>query len=409
MQLQDKKVNKYTVLAILFLGYITSYLDRMVMSVAIPFVGADFNLSTSELGVVLSSFFAGYALMQMPGGWLADKFGSKPVMVCSIILWSIFTLFTGFAWSLFSLLVIRFFFGIFEGGFPAASTKSLTEHFEKKELSRAEAVMISSNSLGAALAPLFAAPLIIYIGWRNMFLVLSLLGFIVAVLIWKYIHSPKQKQEVVHLSNKPKIRDLMKTKELWKLVIMWFCLAIVIWGFSSWLPSYLINVRDLPLIKAGILASLPFFAGTIAQLLGGWLLDTFFIGKEKYFAFVVELLGALFLYLMFTTPTLGLAMTYQVLAAFFLYLGVIAIWSFPIKMFPSTVMGSTAGIINFGGQLAGFLSPMVMGFIISASGGSYTIAFGFLVIAAIVSAFVGLTIDNKKTEAFEEKFVSQTH
>ncbi|MGC8001054.1 MFS transporter, partial [Salmonella enterica] len=80
-------------------------------------------LKPSDLGILLSSFFLGYSLLQLPGGWLADRYGSRPVIVISILLWSVFTGVTGVAWSITSLVVIRFIFGLGEGAFPAASVK----------------------------------------------------------------------------------------------------------------------------------------------------------------------------------------------------------------------------------------------------------------------------------------------
>jgi MFS family permease len=396
----QRMTSKYTVLTILFIGWIVDYLDRMVMSVAIPFIGADFHLGAATLGIVLSSFFAGYAVMQIPGGWLSDKFGSRKVMMISIALWSVFTLLTGLAWSLAGLLVIRLLFGIGEGSFPAASSKAIAEYFPQEETARAESTMLSSNALGVAIAPLFAAPLMAAMGWRNMFMVIAVLGLVVAWLIYAYVRPQTNRQRsgsgAKTVKSKMRMRDLMKTPTMWKLVVMWFGLDIVLWGFSSWLPSYLIKVRHLHLISAGIVASLPFFAGTISMLLGGWLMDRVFVGREKYVAIVVELLGAFFLFMMFQTSNITEATLYQILSAFFLYLGFAAIWSLPLKILPVEIMGSAAGMINFGGQVAGFISPMVMGFLISASGGSYSAAFWFLIIAAVVSAITGLTLTNAR-------------
>src|SRR3954449_11868301 len=111
-----KNNKRHMILGLLFLAWCLSYLDRMAMNVGIVEIAKDFNLSPSALGVVLSSFFAGYALMQVPGGWLADKYGSRKIVVVSIIFWSIFTVLTGFAGSLISMIMIRFLFGIGEGG-----------------------------------------------------------------------------------------------------------------------------------------------------------------------------------------------------------------------------------------------------------------------------------------------------
>ncbi|MGE7765751.1 MFS transporter [Peribacillus sp. NPDC096540] len=407
-RLQEFSQNKYFILFVLFAGWMVAYLDRMVMSVALTSIGDDLHLSAASLGIVLSSFFAGYALMQIPGGLLADKFGSKRVMIVSLIAWSLFTAFTGFAWSLASLLVIRFLFGVGESGFPAASSKAIAEYFPKAERAKAQSTMLSSNAFGAAIAPLFAAPMMLWLGWRNMFVVIALVGMVLVAVYWVVLKKPtnQQKDNAKHVENKQiSMKDLLRTPTMWKLVVAWFGLDVVIWGFSSWLPSYLLKVRELDLLQAGVISSLPFFAGGIAMILGGWVVDKYFVGREKYFAIVVEILGAVFLYLMFKTPSLEMAVTYQILSAFFLYAGFAGIWSLPLKILPTAVMGSAAGMINFGGQLAGFVSPMVMGFLITAFNGSYDAAFWFLILSTIISVAACLTLGDAK-KSLESKVIS---
>ncbi|MDM5196681.1 MFS transporter [Fictibacillus enclensis] len=397
-RLREFSQNKFFILFILFAGWMVAYLDRMVMSVALTAIGDDLHLSAASLGIVLSSFFAGYALMQIPGGFLADKYGSKRVMIVSLIAWSLFTAFTGFAWSLASLLVIRFFFGVGESGFPAASSKAVAEYFPKAERAKAQSGMLSSNAFGAAVAPLVAAPMMLWLGWRHMFIVIALVGLVLVVVYGLVLKKPNQPEndKSESLGKKISLKDLLTTPTMWKLVIAWFGLDVVLWGFASWLPSYLLKVRHLDLLQAGFVASLPFFAGGIAMILGGWLVDKYFINREKYFAIIVEVLGALFLYLMFKTPSIELAIIYQVLSAFFLYAGFAGIWSLPLKILPTAVMGSAAGMVNFGGQLAGFVSPLVMGYLITAFNGSYDAAFFFLIFSSLISIIACLTLGDAK-------------
>lgn len=388
--------NNYFILLLLFIGWNISYLDRMVIGVALTSIGTDLQLEESSLGIVLSSFFAGYALMQIPGGWLADKYGSKRVMIVALVMWSVFTALTGVAWSLASLLVIRFLFGIGESGFPAASSKAIAEYFPKAERAKAQSAMLSSNAFGAALAPLVAAPMMLWLGWRMMFVVIALIGFVLVAVYAIFLRkpAPKEKAQKKTSGRSMSMKDLLQTPIMWKLVVAWFGLDVVLWGFASWLPSYLLKVRHLDLLQAGVVASLPFFAGGVAMILGGWLVDRYFVGREKYFVIIVEILGALFLYLMFTTQVLQTAVIYQILSAFFLYSGFAGIWALPLKVLPTEVMGSATGMINFGGQVAGFVSPMVMGFLISAFNGSYDAAFWFLILSAVISIIACMTLGN---------------
>src|SRR5438128_517013 len=102
-----KAPNGNNILLALYFTWIVSYIDRTTINLSIVQMGKDLSLDASQLGIILSSFFFGYALIQIPGGWLADRFGSRKVIVVAVLMWSIFTGLTGFAWSLTSLLLIR--------------------------------------------------------------------------------------------------------------------------------------------------------------------------------------------------------------------------------------------------------------------------------------------------------------
>src|SRR6266567_1883871 len=158
---------------LLYLAFLISYVDRAAISLALAQIGKDYNLQASDLGIVISAFFLGYAAMQIPGGWLADRFGSKYVVVVAIAMWSVFTVMTSFAWSLASLIVIRLIFGLTEGAFPPASTKGVAEMFDRPSRPKFAALLVSSNYAGSMLAPLIMAPLIIALGWRRAFEVIG--------------------------------------------------------------------------------------------------------------------------------------------------------------------------------------------------------------------------------------------
>lgn len=182
-----KNKNKYLILGLLCLAWFVGYLDRVSMSIAIIPITKDFNLSPTQVGLVLSSFFIGYAFMQPIGGWLADKFGSKRILIMAIILWSLFTALTGIAWSFISLIVIRILFGIGEGSFPPASSVAIAEHFPKTERARAKTLLLSSTSIGSAVGALVVAAVVTSYGWRSMFIFLGFIGVVISILFWLYV------------------------------------------------------------------------------------------------------------------------------------------------------------------------------------------------------------------------------
>lgn len=155
---------RYSIISLIWLGWLFSFLDRMVISISLPFIGNEFNLDATAQGTILSAFFAGYALFQIPGGLLADRFGFRKVMSLAIGWWSIFTSLTGFVASYPILLFCRLVFGIGEGCFPGASWKAIATYFPRSERGRATSIQSSVNTLGPGIASLVAAGIIAFYG-----------------------------------------------------------------------------------------------------------------------------------------------------------------------------------------------------------------------------------------------------
>ncbi|MDM5334696.1 MFS transporter [Ureibacillus composti] len=396
---QRNNKKRYTILALLFLGWCLSYLDRMAMNVGIVEIAKDFNLSPSVMGVVLSSFFAGYALMQLPGGWLADKFGSRKVITIAIFFWSLFTVLTGMAWSLMSMIFIRFMFGLGEGGYPAASSKAIADVFPKQERTSAQTIMMSSNSLGGVIAPLIATPLLVWIGWQNLFIAIGILGVFVAALLWYYL-SPKNMQienDENEKVQKASFKEVLKIRTSWQLTIMWFGVSTVVWGLISWMPPYLVNVRGLDLMSMGMLTSIPAFAGAIGVILGGQLIKSLLIGKEKHLAVVSFIIMIVSLYLLFNAPSVALVIVYQSICMFFHGPIVAIIFGLPHRLFSRNVIGTTFGMINLGGMVGAFLAPMVMGYLIELFNGIYASAFMYIIVCAVIGIIAATGLRTKMT------------
>ncbi len=390
--------NKYLAFVLLYVGFCISYIDRAAINIALASIGQEFSLNPSAMGVVLSTFFVGYAIMQVPGGWLSDKFGSKKVIIISLFLWSVFTMGTGYAWSLTALIVIRFIFGIGEGSFPPASLRAIAEYFPKTDRPKMAAALLSSNYVGSAIAPMMIVPLMLAFGWRNMFHIFGILGIVYIVVYWFLIKPAKvEEAEQVAAGDKKKInmKELLKMPIMWQLVIAWFALSLVNKGLDSWMPTYLLTVRHLDLKSVGLLTPLPFVAAGISTAIGGWVMDRFFDGREKYLLVSCALLTGFFLYFMYTAETVMMVIAFQSLVYFFKSFVFAAALSLPMKLLPGSISGSASGLINVGGQSAGFVAPIAIGLMITAFNGSYDAVFWFLIAAACLSALSSVTIKNR--------------
>lgn len=396
----DKR-NRYLILVLLFLGWCLGNADRYIMNYAVVAITEDLNLTSSTTGIILSSFFLGYAIMQMPGGWLADRFGARKVLLFSVISWSIFTGFTGAAWSLASMVVVRFLFGIGEGGFQPSSSKIISQAFPMRERGRAMAIMLSSGGIMTLIIPLLSAVLLTTIGWRMTFFIFGILGFIIAFFYWHYIKLPEDEKveqinETVAAKPKGQLSSLMKTPMIWNLVIAYFCIYAVNWGLVTWIPTYLVKVRDLDLISLGWVQTIPGLAMLIAILLSGYIIDKLPKGWDRMAGAISSACIAVLIYLMVNASSVAMFITYQTIVNLFISLVIVLLPAIILKQLPSQVTGTAMGIANTGGQLAGFVTPMLIGFLVDAFNGSFQVAFLMLVGFAIICIVSLLTLNDKK-------------
>jgi sugar phosphate permease len=394
MSQSRKTTNRYVVFVMLYLGWCVSYVDRVAINLSLASISKDMHLAPAAMGLVLSSFFIAY--MQLPGGWLADKYGSKKVIMLTLILWSAFTVFTGFAWSLVSLIVIRFLFGIGEGAFPCASFKGIPEYFPRAERPRMISLLVSSNYTGSAIAPLLVAPLMLLFGWRNMFYIIGIVGCAYVLVYWVLVRPPAVQEETAktRTGQQVSVKELFRMPLMWQLVIAWFGLSLVNKGLDSWMPTYLLTVRHLDLKTVGVYTSIPFIAAGISTAIGGWVMDKFFDKKEKYLLILAGSMSVVFLYLMYASKDVGMFVLFESLLYFFKTLVLASVLALPLKLLPGNIVGTATGIINTGGQAAGFVSPAIMGLMIGIFHGSYNAAFWFLIGAACLSVAASLTINS---------------
>jgi MFS family permease len=401
-------VPETTTAAILFVGWFLSYFDRFIINIALPFVGRDFHLGPASEGLVLSVFFAGYSIAQIPGGWLADRVGARRVMVFSVLMLSAFTAFTGLASSFASLLIVRFLFGLAEGGFPSASFRALSDYFPKQTRSKIQAVLLASNPVALVLAPALGALMTVWLSWRGMFVAVALVGLAVSLLYaWGLpkVATPTKPRS----DRRDPLRRVLRSAVVWKICAVNFALNILIWGFLSWLPTYLLKVHALDLLHVGLYAAVPGVAGVLGMLTGGWLADAWFAEREKLLLIGAVSVSTACLVVMLNVSLLPVVLLCQALIAFSLKLGFIAVWSLPLKFDDTDASGSTAGVINMGSQLAGVVSPAAMGFLIAASGGQFTGAFMFLIGCGVVCIAIAITLRGAAaTRSTEDLAIEQT-
>ena len=403
---------RYSVLSVLFLSFFVCYLDRMVISTSIPFIAKDLNLSKIQMGAVMSAFFISYALMQFPAGLLADKFGPRMTMLIGVAWWTLFTVLTGAATSFLVLIVIRVTFGLGEGLFPTAASKTLSIWFPSRERGVANSVMITSNLLAPAIAPLFVVAMLDWWNWRMVFYSLIIPGCVILPLIWFFVkNAPAQstrikKEELDEILEKdavvtgsaekrPKVLDIVKNPIVWKCFIIILFSNMTTWGLMSWLPTYLLDVKGFSTAKMGIAISIPFVAAIFGTFTGGMLSDKLFSNKRKWIVMTGYVTGALILFLTLWISSDNLYIFVVTVAFFAVSMATSAFWTIPLTQLKTSIIGSSMGIINSGAQLAGFIAPLLIGYMVTISGGSYNSAFIILAVALLAAALAASTIQER--------------
>jgi sugar phosphate permease len=383
---------RHSVLIVLFLTYLICYLDRMAMATAIPFIARDLNLSPLAMGSVLSAFFVGYACMQIPGGLLADRLGPNRVMTASIAGWSVFTGLTGAVGSLPALLATRALFGVFEGPFPATASKAIALWFPPHEVGRANGVQLTAVNLGGAIAPLVVAPVIIAWGWRAAFQILLLPGLLMTVLVWMFVKdSPpgarSEERAVEQRANRISIAQVLKRPAVvWCAVALFFG-NIASWGLMNWLPTYLLNARGFSTAKMGIMASLTFLPGAVGYYLGGHISDKYFSRRRHVPIAIGFMVGAVATYAAAVAPSGEWAVAALAFGFLFVSAASAGLFTFPIVAVPTAAVGVAFGIVNTSGQLAGLVSPLLVGYALNVTDGDFQAVFCGFAALHIVSAF----------------------
>jgi MFS family permease len=387
----SRTYSKYVILALIFGGWCLGNMDRMVMSYAIVSIGKEFQLNASLIGLVLSSFFIGYAIMQIPGGWLADRLGSRKVLNGIVVVWSIFTGFTGSAWSLTSLLVIRVAFGLSEGSFSPSAVKMISETFPKKETGRAISIFLMASGLMTIIVPILAAVMMTGLGWRNMFYLIGACGLVLMVLFWIFL-KPRAKSKEVDVSRAQAsaaephtIGELLRIPMIWNIILVSFSVYALSWGLNTWIPSYLVKARHLSLISIGWLQIIPGIALMGGMFLSGVILDKMKPSLYKIISIAASAISAIMLWLMYSCQAVPLFIAYQTIVYLMIGFLIVFMPAFLVKQVPSDVVGSATGLSTFGSQLAGLVTPLVIGVLVDAFKGSFVAAFGYLIVFALVS------------------------
>jgi len=405
---------RYVVLALVIAAYFITYIDRVLLSVAAPFIEKDFHLDTITVGKVLMCYSIAYALFQIPGGWFGDKVGPRLAMTCVVIWWSALTALTAFSTSAIGMGICLFMIGMGEAGaFPIAN-RALSRWMLPSERALAQGATHAGSRLGSTLTPLMVVPLVglTALSWRLPFLVFAGVGVVWALGWYAYYRNTPAEHRDVNAGELERITgalghfvggrrkvpwaQILSNRQMWVLGAMYFCYAYDIGVFLSWFPKYLTAARGIELTHMGFYASVPFLAGLLGDVAGGALSDHLLktTGRHGWSRRVVSVTGfwtsavAVSLAALAHDPVVSVG--WFALALFFLELTVGVSWAVTLDV-GGEFAGSVSAVMNTMGNIGAAIAVGVTAWFATRYG--WASAFGVVALLGAAAGFLMLQVD----------------
>ena len=373
-----------------------AYVDRQTLPVVIGEIQKTIPITDQQYGNLQSMFLLAYGAMYVVGGKLADTLGARWGYFVIIVWWSAANLMQGAVSSVFGLGLGLFLLGLGEGGgFPTAA-KAISEWFSAQERSLAFGICNAGSGLGATIAPPLIAAIVLRLNWRWVFFITGATGFVWAV-CWLGMYYPPARHkritdpERIFLTEvipgrgvaSPRVSwtDLFHFRQIWGLVAAKF-LSDSAWFFLIfWLPKYLADVRHLNIKSIGYFAWIPYALASLGSLLGGWL-SSYLVQRRLS----VDASRKICLGISAACTPLSLLVTVSPLSFTIVFFSLAMLghqsWSTIIQtltadMFPSTIVGSVAGLLGAAGAFGGMLFNLIVGALLTTYQ-SYTLIFAIL-------------------------------
>ncbi len=386
---------RFQVLALISVGTMINYLDRTVLGIAAPDMVSELRISPAVMGVVFSAFSWSYAAAQVPGGWVLDRIGTRLTYFLAVSFWSLFTLVQGFVNGVSSLLAYRLGLGLSEAPCFPANSRVVATWFPAQERAQATAVYTVGEYLGLACFGPFLFWISRNLGWRAPFLVVGAAGLVFAAVWWVSYREPGgAEQGAVRPRGKPirwnQVGALLRHRQVWGASIGQFGGNSTLVFFLTWFPTYLAKERHMDWMRAGFYAILPFLAAACGVMLGGWGSDALLrrtgsLNLARKLPLIAGLFGASSIVL--ANYVDGDALVIAILSFAFFCQGMTGLgWAVISDMAPKELIGLTGGIFNFASNLAGVITPIVVGAIIGATG-SFFYALAYVGVVALLGAF----------------------
>ncbi len=371
---------------------VIAYLDRINLSVVLSlpeFVSA-FRLSDTDRGMLNSAFFWSYAIMQIPAGYLVDRFGSKYTFATGFVLWSFVSALTTAVTSMSQLFTLRLILGVCESVVTPASMRWIRYNFAEKERGAALGIYTTGSKIGSAIAVPVTAALIQYFGWRGMFLVMGL-GCAVWLIPWLLAAPNDLRRPVVQTQDTSKplsIRELLSSPAIWGVIIGAFCYSYFYMFYMTWLPAYFVEHRHLSMQEMSAYSAASFAGMAIVAAPAGWLADRLIakgrdaIRTRKLFTILGMLIASIEVFGVFTESN-SAALFFAVVSLAGLGFTTANYWALTQALTPQNSIGRVIGIQNCANSLSGIAAALLTGWLKEATGGFHAPFIAILVFLLI--------------------------
>lgn len=409
---------RYWIIAVLFLISSINYASRATLGIAGKPLASEFHLDAVQLGYLFSAFAWAYAIGQIPGGGLLDRYGSRPVYLWSISLWAVFTglqafvPYLSFVPVMISLFILRMALGLAECPSFPANARIVANWFPNSERGTASAIFNASQYFSVvAFTPLMGW-LAQYHGWQSVFFWMGVIGLVGAAIFWAVVDSPARhkrisKREFDYIEkngalvnlDKPAaaaqpirwgiLGQLLANRMLLGIYLAQYCITALTYFYSTWFAIYLIEARHMSLAKAGFAAAGPAIAGFVGGVLGGVASDYLLkrgvpLSKARKTVIMIGLVISCAILLCNYTDNQTMIMLFMSVA--FFGKGVAALgWAVMSDAAPREATGLAGSVFNLFGNAAGIFTPIVIGYILMATNNDWTLALVFLFAHSIVA------------------------
>jgi len=414
---------RWEMMAWLFVIVLISYFDRINFAIAAPPIMKEFGINAGRMGIIMSGFTIGYALMNFAGGFLAERYSARKFMTFIIFLWSAMTFLTSLGSGFVSLLIIRIVFGICEGPMVLIITKLVKRWMLPKERAIASGLWLSAMPIGTMIGVVLSGIIVSNYGWRSVFYIFGVAGFIMAALNWFILHDKPQEHPSITKDELESIEtsiakydgeetlsaqgssfvDLIKNPAVLVICGVYIIIPMFLWGNLNWLPTYFVQARGSSLLQSGIYSAMPFLGATLGPLVLGWLSDRRILIRMRaswvclaLFVMVPTVLIAV------STESLIISLVCFTIACFFDMAAMGMMFTLVIEIFEKANVAKVTGMMLGSGTIGGIIAPILMGYVLQATN-SFNIAYYIFAAIALIGGLLSIFIIRKEKQANQLK------